>query len=194
MCWYWCHSFYVLQSFRQRHRAAMKKNRLRSFSLSFVLFTHKSRRFPQSFFSFHLSFHVSISSLLLPHQGKARLRFAIWISNARCFTMHHKHKSHVYEFAANSLCFVIETNPWQVKKRGNNLSYIPVYHLTLHVKVKVKISVVSQPSFGSWQQHYSSVTVCCSSGTSCLWTLKSTQRKKTRLFWMKRKKPWSTAL
>ena len=83
MSWYWCHSFSALQSVRQRRGTAMKKSRLRSFSFSFVLFTHKSRRFPQSFFfSFHLSFYFSIFSILSQHQGKVSLRFAIWISNA----------------------------------------------------------------------------------------------------------------
>lgn len=69
-CWYWCHFFSVLQSVRQRRGTAMKTNRLRSFSFSFVLFAHKSRRFPQSFLyyfflAFHLSFYFSIFSLLL---------------------------------------------------------------------------------------------------------------------------------
>lgn len=133
MCWYWCQSFSVLQSVRQRHGAAMKKNRLRSFPFSVVLFTHKSRRLPQSFFSSHLSlslsfsrFHLSIFSLILLHQGKARLRSAIWISNAGWFKMRRKHKSHVYEFVAISFFFPYSKrilDKW--KKRGSNLSYIP---------------------------------------------------------------------
>lgn len=53
---YWCHSFSVLQSVKQweTNGTGTEENRLKSFSFSFVLFTHKSRRFPQSFLSFHL--------------------------------------------------------------------------------------------------------------------------------------------
>lgn len=178
--WFWCHFFSVLQSVRQRLGAALTQKRL-SFSFSVVFFSQESCRFQQVFLHSTNCLLYFCSFSLLQHQGKARLRFAIWISNVRLFVAH-------------GVCFIaIKTNPWQAEEKMQQFILHTLYHLTLCLKVKVKCSL--NLVFASWQQYYSSVTVCCSSGGPCLWTLKSTQSEKnTRLFWMNRKKPWSTAL
>lgn len=190
MCLYWCHSFSVLQSVKQRHGTAMKKNRLRSFSLSFVLFTHKSRRFPQSFFffPFHLSFYFSIFSLLLPHQGKEKLRFAIWISNARWFKMRHKHKSRVYDFFCQQFVFfLIETNPWQVEEKRQQFILHTLYHFILSVKVKVKTEC-SLNLVLVLDNNITAVLLFVAAAAERVYGPWSPLRgKKTRLFWMKRK-------
>lgn len=138
---YWCHSFFVLQSVKQRRRMAMKKNRLKSFSFSFVLFAHtKAAASHNHIFSFHLlSFYFSIFSLL-PHQGKVRLGFAIWISNARWFKIRHKSRKLCFWICCKRFVFLlIKTNPWLVAEERHHFIWYISCHFTLSVKVKVKL-------------------------------------------------------
>lgn len=116
------------------------------FQLCFV-HTHKSRRFPQSFFSFF--FHSTYLFILVFSHSSCHIKvkrvFGLLSEYQMLvgFKMHHKHKSHVCEFVANSFFFffAIETNPWQAEEKRRQLMLHSLYHLSSSVKVKVKTKV-----------------------------------------------------
>lgn len=79
------------------------------------------------------------------------------------------------------LCVItFETDPWQLRK---DAAVHPTYLISLHAVFEGESQPLSQPTFASWQQCYSSLAACCSSsggGGACLWTLKSTRREEKK--------------
>lgn len=145
--WYWCHSFSVLQSVRQRHGAAMKKEQVKKFlfQLCFVR-AHKSRRFPQSLFSFflhsthlfilvfsHSSCHIKVKRVFgLPSEYQMLVGF----KNAP-----RTQKSCLWICCKRFFFFAIETNPWQAEEKRQQFMLHTLYRLSSSVKVKVKTKV-----------------------------------------------------
>lgn len=127
-----------------------KKNRLRSFSFSFVLFTHtKAAASHNHFFLFSFFFRSTYLFILVFSHSSCHIKvkrvFGLLSEYQMLvgFKMHHKHKSHVCEFVANSFFFffAIETNPWQAEEKRRQLMLHSLYHLSSSVKVKVKTKV-----------------------------------------------------
>lgn len=114
----------------------MKKEQVKKFlfQLCFVR-AHKSRRFPQSLFSFFLhSTHLFI--LVFSHSSchiKVKRVFGLPSEYQMLvgFKTRHEHKSHVCEFVANVFFFLQSKLILdRQKKRGSNLCYTPyiAYH------------------------------------------------------------------
>lgn len=194
---YWCHSLSVLQSVKQRHGTAVWKKEEQV--KKFVLFMHKSCRFPQSFFFFlhcNYLFALSILSLHLPYQGKVRpgfFFFAIWISNThwvlKCAT---NRKVMFANLLSSSLCFfffpfLMETNPWQVERK--EVAIYSTVHILYHFTLSVKVKVETWCSFNLvlvLDNNITAVLLFVAAAAQHVYGPWSPLRgKKTRLFWMK---------
>lgn len=148
---YWCHSFFVLQSVKQRRRTAMKKNRLKSFSFSFVLFVHtKASASHNHIFSFHLLsfFHYFFIYLFFilafSHSCHIKVKRDLGLLSEYQMLVGLK-----YATKGTKLCFwicckwfvflLIKTNPWLVAgKRHRFIRYI-LCHDALCAKVRAKL-------------------------------------------------------
>lgn len=152
---------------------------------------YKNDAASQNFSSFHhpLFLLLLVSHSFLLHQGEARLQFTIRISGSlKCTT----NTKGLFMNLLHCFCF-ITFQTWQAEDKLQQFILHTCYHLTLCLKVKAKCSLNLLLLLDSNITAALLFVAAAAEHVYGPWS-PLIGKKKTGLFWMKRKKPWSTAL